>query len=119
MARDRIAFHIRDIGGFRGHASLYKLDPPFVSVDGLDADQIEMHEYVIVSAVDLPSVLSSYHSCETYVFPANADGQIVDFGEIAGVKDVKDHQMALDEIEYRIEKAIGGNAYGAIEGHSS
>lgn len=119
MARDQIAFHIRDIEGFRGHASLYKLDPPFVSVDGLDADQIEMHEYVIASAVDLPGIMGSFHSCETYVFPANSDGQITDYIEIAGVKDVKDHQMALDEIEYRIEKAIGRNTYGAIEDHSS
>lgn len=52
--------------------------------------------FVNVSAVDLPVLSSFSPSCETFIFPATSDGQIIDWGEMPGSRsNVKDHDLVL------------------------
>lgn len=54
----------KKLNGFRGDARVYHLSEP---LDGA--------EYVVVSAVVVP-----YSGPETYIFPADENGEIVDYG---------------------------------------
>lgn len=116
-----VAFHLKDLTGFRGHASLYQLVPPYVIGDTLDVDVVEVHEYVVVSSVDLNLASfgcsieqveqfgSLFDDSETLIFPANEEGQITDYSELHGIKNIKDHEKALNELGYVIRKGIGKN----------
>jgi hypothetical protein len=55
----------------RGDQKLWKLSEPYVSDD-------VTCEYVLTSAVDGHGIL------ETFVFPANEDGRVIDWGELEG-----------------------------------
>lgn len=70
-----MAQKIRNLTDFTGDAALYKLDDD---------------SYVIVSATVVP-----YSGPETLVFPATADGEIADWGEIGGGRGYLDHELAL------------------------
>lgn len=90
----KTATFIKDLDGWRGHASLYRMEPPH-----------EGHEFVIASAVDL--IIDGYvmpgPSCETYLFGANADGEVEDYMELDGsLKSVKDHDAALIDAGYEV-----------------
>lgn len=63
---------IRQLDGWTGDAALYELSKPITDRDGLK------HKFVIASAT---LVLGSP---ETYLFPANAEGKCLDFGELTG-----------------------------------
>ena len=69
------------VSGSGASQRLYRLDPPirghWVPDEGTEA--AEQHQYVIVSAVSVP-----YSGPETYIFPADADGNIVDLDELSG-----------------------------------
>jgi hypothetical protein len=54
--------------GFRGTAALYSLSEP---LDG--------HSFVVVSGANVP-----YSGPETYIFGADENGEIVDYGELPG-----------------------------------
>lgn len=87
MATTNTAQLVRKLTGFTGSAALYKLDPPVPS-----------GEYVVVSASTVP-----YSGPETYIFPATADGEISDWGELDGsFKGALDHAEALEGAGYRI-----------------
>ncbi len=94
------ATYLRDMAGFRGHASLYRLDPPATVNDwATGSEEIRTTEYVVVSAVDVP-----FSGPETYIFPANADGEVTDWGEMEGsFRGALDHQRALLDAGYSIE----------------
>ena len=53
---------------FTGHAALYRMEPP---LDG--------REFVIASAAN-----AMFIGPETYLFPADADGEVVDWVEMDG-----------------------------------
>lgn len=55
---------------------------------------LDGHEYVVASAVDVP-----YSGPETYIFPANRDGKIVDWGELNG------SMRGTLDIDYAMENA--------------
>ena len=75
-------------GEFRGDARLYKLSDP---LDG--------HTLVVVSAAVVP-----FSGPETYIFPANEQGEITDFGELNGSgRGYLDHREALSIAGYSIE----------------
>lgn len=75
--------------GFRGHAALYKLSEP-----------LEGHTFVICSAADVP-----FSGVETYIFPADEDGKIIDYGELEGsAQGTRSHAMVLRNAGYIIEK---------------
>jgi hypothetical protein len=64
---------------FNGEAQLYRVDPPMVTVEyGPDGETELKHEYVIVSAV------VAFGKPETYIFPADEDGEIVSWSEMEG-----------------------------------
>lgn len=68
-------------------ASLYQLDPP-----------LEGHEFVVVSAVNVPS-----SGPETYIFGADKEGRIVDWSELDGsFRGGLDHVAALENAGYEI-----------------
>lgn len=79
--------------GFRGHAALYRLTPP-----------IKDYEYVIASAVT--TMQFGGDGPETYLFPATAEGEIVNFGELPGsMKGTLSHAEALLNAGYSLAKA--------------
>lgn len=65
---------------FYGSAALYRLD--------------DTGSYVVVSAIPLP---------ETLVFPANATGEVTDWGQIGGGRGYMDHGKALATMGYEVQ----------------
>jgi hypothetical protein len=79
---------------FRGDAGLYKLSPPMSDY----GDELTQYTHVIVSAVTLPD-----NNVETYIFPADSEGNILDWGELPGsMKGTLSHTHALREAGYEI-----------------
>lgn len=78
----------KKLNGFRGDARVYHLSEP---LDGA--------EYVVVSAVVVP-----YSGPETYIFPADENGEIVDYGELDGsYRGGLDHELALAQAGYAVQ----------------
>ena len=80
---------------------LYKVDPPLVgeNYDYESEKDVEVsYEYVIVSAV-----YAMFGGPETYIFGANAEGDILDWGELEGsFRGGLDHKRALQGAGYVI-----------------
>lgn len=100
MAENGIARKIKEMGSeFRGHAALYRLDPP-IKVDEEEAvdDGSTSFAFVIVSAATVP-----FSGPETYIFPATEDGEIVGWGELRGsYRGGLDHTEALEGAGYTV-----------------
>ena len=87
----RIATKIKELTNWQGHAALYQLSEPLEDYDG------DSHEWVVVSSANIPFD----GSCETYIFPANSEGIVLDWGEMTGsTKDVYQHATALVNAGY-------------------
>ncbi len=83
------AVKIKDLSGWNGHASLYRLDPP---LDG--------EEYVIASAARVSGL-----AIETYLFPSDKDGNPKSYSEMDGsVKGTLSHADALGLAGYEIKE---------------
>ena len=79
---------------------LYELDPPLEEFSFLSEER-ESHQYVIVSAANHGEGILRVH--ETYIFPADKDGEITDWGELPGsIKGTTDHEEALQEAGYEV-----------------
>ena len=79
-----------DLQRFSGDARLYRMSPPIY-----DEYQDQEFEYVVVSAVD-----NSY-AHETYIFGANALGEIVSWLELEGSeKNTTEHAKVLGNAGY-------------------
>lgn len=65
---DKTATFVCDLVGWNGRAKLYRVDPPHEGV-----------EHVVVSAVSAP-----FSGPETYIFPADADGNVTSWLELDG-----------------------------------
>ena len=86
---------VKDLSGFTGHASLYRMVPPLKGYSRDDDDEAPAHEYVVASAV------ANGWVHETYLLPADADGKVTDWGELPGsVKGTTDHHDALSGAGY-------------------
>lgn len=90
------ATKIRKAKNMSGDASLYKLSEP-----------LEGNEYVIVSAVNLEvslgMILPEWQKTETYIFPADEDGEVIDWSELPGSqKGTLDHADALRDAGYEV-----------------
>lgn len=76
------ALLIRDnLSGFRGYAALYRCDPPMAE-SGYFAEEGELvktFEYVIASTASV-----MFSGLETYLFGADAEGNVADWGELPG-----------------------------------
>ena len=72
---------------FQGHAALYRMNPPH-----------EGNEFVIASAIN-----ALYTGPETHLFPADADGQVIDWMEMEGsYRGGLSHARALEGAGYSI-----------------
>lgn len=93
------ATFIRDLDeGFSGHASLYKLSKAVQYREAYDKPPLETN-YVIVSAANV-----IFSGPETYIFPADKDGTILDWLELSGsFKGGLDHKKALAGAGYDVE----------------
>lgn len=70
---------------------LYKLSEPY-TVRDYDGDEKVTCDHVVVSAVHV-----AYSGPETYVFPADDAGEVIDWGELDGsFKGALDHEEALN-----------------------
>jgi hypothetical protein len=77
---------VRKLTGFTGSAKLYRLDPP-----------LEGNEFVAVSAT------VAYRWPETYIFPADESGNVLDWGELDGsFRGALDHAAALEGAGYEV-----------------
>ena len=95
MNEKGIATLIReDLPEFVGHASLYGVLPGIAyDVDGV------MHttNYVIVSAVQ------DHLINETFIFPADESGSVIDWGELDGsLRGTTSHRKALEGAGYKL-----------------
>ena len=83
-----------DLPEFVGYASLYRIFPEVAyDVDGV------MHttNYVIVSAVH------DHLIHETYIFPADESGSVIDWGELDGsMRGTTSHRKALEGAGYKL-----------------
>jgi hypothetical protein len=87
--RKKTARLVKVMDGYRGDARLYKLSPPLKGA-----------RHVIVSAVN-----AMYSGDETYIFKADAEGQITDWLEMEGsFKGGLDHEKALRGAGYEVVK---------------
>jgi hypothetical protein len=88
------AVFVKDVQGeWLGEVKLWKLEPPCCGT-----------EYGVTSAVDLPRLsFPGYRTEETMVFPANADGELDSWEEIAMVP-YKSHVDALLDMSYTVKE---------------
>lgn len=107
------ATFIESLSGFRGNVKLYRVQPS-VTYPAVNPDSGEWDyeggdtEYVAVSAVNV-----EYSGPETYIFPADEQGEILSWGELAGsYRGGLDHAKALRRAGYTVNSgqndAIGG-----------
>ena len=101
------ATKIKDLESDKGTQALYKLDVP-----------LKGHHYVMVSAVDLVDPLvhlmdsfmgKEAADCETLIFPANEDGEVMSWLDLDGISHVKDHSVALGKAGYDINTNPGSS----------
>jgi hypothetical protein len=102
----KLAQFVKDLDNFTGEAKLYKVRPAVKFTrydwhDGADRKPVEMAtEYVAVSAI-----ISPFSGAETYIFPADKDGEIISWGELDGsYRGGLDHEQALLQGGYTIVK---------------
>jgi len=80
---------------YKGDARLYRVDPP-AQFDGEETE--ETTEFVVVSATHVV-----YSGPETYIFPADSSGEIIDWGELEGsFRGGLDHACALENAGYEV-----------------
>jgi len=76
---------IKDLSGFTGSAALFELSEP---LDG--------YKFVVASAAN-----AMFSGPETYLFGANKNGVVQDWGELAGSsRGIYDHEAALSNAGY-------------------
>lgn len=84
-----------NLPGYNGHAALYRVNPPLKGWDGDDS-----YSLVVLSTAE---VLGRH---ETYIFPADKDGQVTDWLELQGSqKDVTSHQQIFANAGYTVVNA--------------
>ena len=98
------AMFIKEILGWVGKASLYKVNPPIKYPSFcVGKEKQKKTSYVIVSAV-----CAMFSGPETYIFPADKNGKVLDWSELEGsFHGSLDHGAALKGAGY--EKETVGN----------
>ena len=72
----KTATFVRKLNTFRGDARLFAVQPPVIYGYG---DEQGYADFVVVSTVN-----ALYSGPETYIFPADSTGQVLDWGELDG-----------------------------------
>ncbi len=97
----KIATLVKELDGFTGTARLYRVEPPtqYNTYDDNDEQVSRSTEFVVVSAAN-----AMFSGPETYIFPANVDGDVIDWLELEGsFKGALDHEKALSRAGYTIQ----------------
>ena len=90
------ATFIRRLDGWCGDARRYRLSQPTTYYR--ESGKAASTNYVIVSAIELPSAAGNYGGCETYIFPASEAGEVLSWGELKGsTKGTIFHEVAIEE----------------------
>lgn len=75
-----------------------RVDPPMSSYSWDEDEETQKFEFVIVSAADV-----IFSGPETYIFGADAEGKVLDWGELDGsFKGALDHEQALRRAGYEV-----------------
>lgn len=86
-----VATFLKQLPRWNGNAALYKLSSPLK-----DFSTEKEYIYVVVSAV-------SFFCVETYIFGANENGEILDWGELPGSqKHTLSHEKVLKNAGYTL-----------------
>ena len=91
----KVATFVKDVSAkFQGRAEVFAVSPPIETYeDG------ETFDHVVVSAVSGP------YATETYIFGANAEGKILNWGELEGsLRGVVSIDAALEEAGYEVSR---------------
>jgi len=89
-----IATFIKEVGGM-GQKELFQVDPPMTDWDG------NQYSHVLVSGV-----YALMSGPETYIFPADADGHIQEWGELEGsFRGAIDIDAALEGAGYTVQRS--------------
>lgn len=97
----KTATFIRDLprSEWNGTAKLYRVDPPAEYGWG---DRTSTTEYVIASATN-----AMFSGPETYLFPGDEAGQVLDWGELEGsYRGALDHERAITGAGYTIAQTV-------------
>jgi hypothetical protein len=117
-----VATRVRDLDGWTGDASVYRLSEPFEDTvfEGPDwEDRRVMIDHVVVSAT------SSGGQDETLIFSVRPGGQdsdveselIASWSEVAGVRGVRSHARAIEKAGWVVEgKGIAMHRIHAVTG---
>jgi hypothetical protein len=82
---------------------LYRLNEAVHWGGDYEGDEVGHSEYVLVSAVD-----AMFTGPETYIFPADAEGNVINWGELEGsYRGGYSHEEALRRVGYEI---VAGSA---------
>jgi hypothetical protein len=92
--------HKADLTDFNGQAHCYRLDPPLKWRDWRN-DLEHAAEFVVVSAT-----VAMYSGPETYIFPSDENGKVINWGELDGsFKGALNHVTALRNAGYEVRDA--------------
>jgi len=81
--------YLKDLNKGLGSQKLWELDEKMTTADGID------FKHVVSSAI---SSAPDHGGCETFVFPADSNGEIIDWGELAGSqRGTLDHDLVIKE----------------------
>lgn len=97
----KTATELRRLNGFEGDARLFELSESITyDYDYESRKDRSSTRFVIVSAV-----AAMFSGPETYIFPADEQGQVVHWGELEGsFKGSLDHAQALENAGYIVVK---------------
>lgn len=86
----------RRLPGYTGAASLYKVSEPVPYGNKVNGSVQRTTDYVVVSATNVVGP-------ETYIFPADRMGQVLDWGELPGSqRGTLSHRAALESAGYEV-----------------
>lgn len=87
---------IKNVEGFTGDARLYRLIPPMKYE--FDDENPQQTEFVVVSAT-----VGMFGGPETYIFPADESGNVLDYCELDGsFRGGLNHSLALSGAGYKV-----------------
>lgn len=97
----KTATKIKQLKDFTGEAILFQLSEPVAYDYDWDAEQYKsMTQFVVVSATD-----AMHSGPETYIFPANEQGEVIHWSELYGsFKGALDHDTALRNAGFEVIK---------------
>ena len=90
----------RNLPGYTGRASLYRVSEPVPYGAPVNGSMQRYTSHVVVSA-------TSVVGPETYIFPADPMGQVLDWGELPGSqRGTLSHRVALQAAGYEVRDAL-------------